>query len=66
MTKTIGNILSIHDVASRIGVHITTLDRWCAAGTFVPKIRLGPGRVGFAAEDVDGWLAQRRADAAST
>jgi predicted DNA-binding transcriptional regulator AlpA len=66
MTDTNGRILSIQDVASRIGVHITTIDRWCAAGVFVPKIRLGPGRVGFASEDVDVWLAKRRADAAST
>lgn len=66
MNNANSNILSMQEVASRIGVHITTLDRWCTAGTFVPKIRLGPGRVGFASEDVDGWLAQRRADAAST
>jgi predicted DNA-binding transcriptional regulator AlpA len=66
MNNATSNILSMQEVASRIGVHITTLDRWCTAGTFVPKIRLGPGRVGFASEDVDGWLAQRRADAAST
>lgn len=63
MTNTNSYILSIRDVASRMGVHITTIDRWCAAGTFVPKIRLGPSRVGFATEDVDRWLAERRGEA---
>jgi excisionase family DNA binding protein len=58
------SILSVQEVAERLGVHVTTLYRWCNAGTFVPKVRLGPGRVGFASDDVDGWLAQRRAEAA--
>ena len=57
-------VLSFSEVAALLGVHVTTLYRWCAAGTFVPKVRLGPGRVGFSSDDVDGWLAQRRAEAA--
>lgn len=57
-------ILSAPEVAGQLGVHITTLYRWCAAGTFVPKVRLSPGRVGFAADDVKSCLAQRRAEAA--
>ncbi len=64
MPNKIESILSVQEVAARLGVHVTTLYRWCAAGTFVPKVRLGPARVGFAADDVDGWLAQRRAEAA--
>jgi excisionase family DNA binding protein len=63
MHNNIRSILSTQEVAARLGVHVTTLYRWCAAGSFVPKVRLGPGRVGFASDDINGWLAQRRAEA---
>jgi excisionase family DNA binding protein len=65
MQNNVKTILSFQDVAARLGVHVTTLNRWCAAGTFVPKIRLGASRVGFAVEDVDRWLAERRGAAAT-
>jgi excisionase family DNA binding protein len=57
-------ILSVQQVAALLGVHVTTLYRWCAAGTFVPKVRLGPGRVGFALNDVNAWIEKLRAEAA--
>ena len=53
-------VFSISEVASFLGVHVTTIHRWCTAGNFPPKVRLGPGRVGFLSSDVEAWLAQRR------
>ncbi|WP_419826844.1 helix-turn-helix transcriptional regulator [Sphingomonas sp.] len=50
--------------AALVGVHRSTLDRWVKAGTFVPKVKLGPSRCGFAVEDFDEWIAARRAAAA--
>jgi predicted DNA-binding transcriptional regulator AlpA len=57
-------VLSFQDVATRLGVHVTTINRWCAAGTFVSKVRLSQKRVGFLTEDVDRWLEERRTEAA--
>ena len=57
-------ILSKQDVAAWLGVHITTIDRWSAAGEFVPKIRLGPARVGVRRSLVEQWLVQREVSAA--
>lgn len=53
-------LVSISDVSARLGIHQTTLHRWYNAGQFVPKVRMGPARVAFLAEDVDAWIAARR------
>jgi predicted DNA-binding transcriptional regulator AlpA len=52
-------VISVPETADLIGVHITTVNRWYAAGTFVKKVRLGPNRVGFLAEDVHAWIEAR-------
>lgn len=63
MQQALKRVLSVQDAAFRLGVHVTTIHRWSAAGTFVPKIRLGPGRVGFEAQELEEWLAGRRREA---
>jgi predicted DNA-binding transcriptional regulator AlpA len=57
-------IYSIREVAALIGVHVATINRWCIAGIFVPKVRLGPVRFGFLVTDIEAWLAERRVVAA--
>lgn len=53
-------ILSAKNIAALLGVHISTLYRWESQGRFVPKVRLGPGRVGYMETDVNAWLNERR------
>lgn len=50
-------ILSKRQVSDWIGVHISTIDRWCAAGTFAPKIKIGPSRIGWSRGAVQEWLS---------
>lgn len=49
-------VISVPETANLLGVHTTTVNRWYAAGIFVKKVRLGPNRVGFLAEDVYAWI----------
>jgi len=51
-------VLSPSAVAAWLGVHETTIHRWVRVGTFPPKVRLGPGRVGFARSKVEAWLTE--------
>lgn len=46
-------------VATWLGVSSSTVDRWCRAGTFPPRVRLGPSRVGWPQSTVQGWLDTR-------
>ena len=52
-------VISKQAVANWLGVPPSSIDRWCAAGTFPEKLRLGPGRVGWAQSAVEAWLAVR-------
>jgi excisionase family DNA binding protein len=56
----IETLLSPKEVAKRIGVARSTLDRWTANGKFPPAIAIGPGRLAYRVIDVDAWLAGRR------
>lgn len=40
----------------------THLRRMEKAGTFPKRIRLGPGRVGYIASEVEAWLDEKRAE----
>ncbi|RMB39166.1 AlpA family transcriptional regulator [Sphingomonas sp. PP-F2F-G114-C0414] len=46
-------------VASWLGVSASTVDRWTKAGAFPPRLRLGPGRVGWSQSTVQAWLDAR-------
>ena len=52
-------ILSKAAVANWLGVSASSVDRWTKAGTFPPRVRLGPARVGWATSTVQAWLAAR-------
>lgn len=52
-------VLSKAAVAALIGVSPSSIDRWCRSGGFPPKLRLGPGRVGWRKTAVEAWLAER-------
>lgn len=59
MPADIDPILSKRQVSDWLGVHISTIDRWCAAGTFVAKTKLGQSRIGWSRAAVQEWLANR-------
>ena len=46
-------------VLQQIGVSRSTLWRWFKAGEFPGPIRLGPGRVGWRADEVAAWIESR-------
>ena len=52
-------VLSKAAVATWLGVSPSTVDRWAKAGLFPPRLRLGPGRVGWAQSTVQAWLSER-------
>lgn len=52
-------ILSIKEVTDRLGVAPGTIHRWVREGTFPPKIRIGPGRIGWRESSVRAYLAER-------
>ena len=54
-------ILRRKQVAEKIGSSQMSLWRWVKAGTFPAPIQLGPNSVGFLEDEVDAWIAQRRA-----
>ncbi len=43
-----------------LGLSQSTIDRMCAAGKFVPKVRLGEQATGFLRADLEAWLAARK------
>ncbi len=59
MSVEIDRILSKRQVSDWLGVHESTIDRWCAAGSFVPKTKLGLSRKGWSRAAVKEWLAKQ-------
>lgn len=43
-----------------LGLSQSTIDRLCAAGKFVPKVRLGEQATGFLRADLEAWVATRK------
>lgn len=50
-------------VAELLGVNVSTLDRMCSRGDFLPPIRLPTGQVRFRAADVENWMLDKRLSA---
>jgi predicted DNA-binding transcriptional regulator AlpA len=46
-------------VATWLGVSASTVDRWSKTGAFPPRLRLGPGRVGWSQSTVQAWIDAR-------
>ncbi len=51
--------LSLPEVAQWAGVSKSTVLRYTEAGTFPPKVRLGPGRVAWSRHELENWAQER-------
>ena len=54
--STLSRILRPRQLAELLGISLPTLYRWLKRDGFPPKLRLGPGVVGWREEDVRSWL----------
>jgi DNA-binding transcriptional MerR regulator len=60
------DVLRIPEVAREIGVHPSTLQRWCVQGKGPRHIKTPGGTHIFRAQDVASWLASlQQSDSAS-
>jgi predicted DNA-binding transcriptional regulator AlpA len=53
-------ILSLRNTASRLGIHLRSLQRMLANGTGPATVRLTDRRVGILETDLDAWITSRR------
>ena len=54
-------ILRLHDVKARCALSKTTIYRLIESGLFPKPIRLGPNSVGWIAEELEKWVADKAA-----
>jgi|GEM_PF-1122892 len=59
--STIEQIVRPKPLAKRLGVHVTTLWRWCRDKKFPPPLQLGDNSIGWKESDVVAWLNGRAA-----
>lgn len=52
-------VLRVTEVARLLGIGLTTLYRWRAAGTFPAPRQLGERRVGYTRDQIDNWIESR-------
>ena len=52
--------LSIKEVSNLIGISVSTINRQVEKGTFPPKHKLSPQRIGFLKYQIDQWIDGRR------
>ncbi|MBY0335460.1 MAG: hypothetical protein K2X11_02540 [Acetobacteraceae bacterium] len=52
-------VLTRPQTARRLNMGVRTLERYAQLGIGPPMVQLGPGRVGYRAEDLATWLASR-------
>lgn len=63
--ETMGELLTTEQVAELTGIPPATLRYWRHIGTEGPKsFKLGPRRIVYRREDVDGWLNRQYATTA--
>jgi prophage regulatory protein len=55
-------ILRPKQAAAYLGTSLPTLYRWCAAGRFPAPIKLGARSSGWFREELDEFLAERKAE----
>ncbi|MGV8955309.1 MAG: helix-turn-helix transcriptional regulator [Cypionkella sp.] len=53
------NLLSIEQVAERLGVSTMSVRRMIERGEFIDPIQISPRRVAFDAHEIAAWLALR-------
>lgn len=52
-------LISIAEVAQRLGIHKASIHRMLGRGEFVAPIQVSPRRVAFDEGEVDAWVASR-------
>ncbi len=56
------HFLSIKEVSNLIGISVSTINRGVEKGTFPPKHKLSPQRVGFLKYQIEQWIEGKRKD----
>ena len=54
-------VLSQADVCTATSLSLVTIWRLRRAGTFPQPVRLSAGRIGWRADEVEAWIAERTA-----
>ena len=54
------HFLSIKEVSNLIGISVSTINRAVEKGTFPPKHKLSPQRIGFLKYQVEQWINGKR------
>jgi len=50
-------ILTVKETCRILNCSVPTIYRWCNDGTLpIPKLKLGPNKVGFRKSDLKAWL----------
>jgi prophage regulatory protein len=62
--KAHARILRQPDVLARVGLSAPTLWRMRRRGEFPEPVQLSPGTVGYLEDEIDQWLADRKAERA--
>jgi predicted DNA-binding transcriptional regulator AlpA len=61
MSKGAALVLRVHEAAERIGLSVSTLNKMRCDGRGPPFIKLTGKTIGYMTEDLDAWVAERRA-----
>ena len=56
------HIRSRREAAAQAGISISTLKRLEAAGDFPARVQISVNRIGYIAEEVEHWIAERVAE----
>ena len=56
------HFLSIKEVSNLIGISVSTINRQVEKGTFPPKHKLSPKRIGFLKYQIDKWIEGKRSE----
>ena len=56
------HFLSIKEVSNLIGISVSTINRGVEKGTFPPKHKLSPKRIGFLKYQIDQWIEGERSN----
>ena len=56
------HFLSIKEVSELIGISVSTINRQVEKGTFPPKNKLSPQRIGFLKHQIDQWIDGKRSE----
>ena len=54
------HFLSIKEVSNLLGISVSTINLQVEKGTFPPKYKLSPKRIGFLKYQLDEWIDGKR------